>query len=375
MTTLYLRGRGRVWWYVSVPRRSRGWVKRACGTKDRQTARAMKRMLEELGPTGRRDWELLDAVCSNRLSVAELFDAYVANALDVLRAQLNDVDLEPYVDQWVDVLKASLAADTVAHYELYVRSLIPIGRHFSRSALTFQRLSEWLSSRNVGRSTKRKYHAALSQFCDHLRSVAVLSTNPMRDVKAPPAAPPRMEYLETAAKMRALADAQPEPFRSLSLLIHATGIEVSVALALKKQDVDSTRREIRARGTKTATRDRLARVAEWAWPDVERFIKLLHPAAPLFPGITRFAAGDAHRAACTALGVENYQLRDSRHSYAVRAIRAGASPEVVARQLGHVNTTMVVSVYGRFRPNDQERTDWERIAALQDAERATHEAS
>ena len=79
--------------------------------------------------------------------------------------------------------------------------------------------------------------------------------------------------------------------------------------------------------------------------------------------------------AYTALGVENYQLRDSRHSYAVRAIRAGASPEVVARQLGHVNTTMVVSVYRRFRPNDQERTDWERIAALQDAERATHEAS
>jgi integrase len=59
----------------------------------------------------------------------------------------------------------------------------------------------------------------------------------------------------------------------------------------------------------------------------------------------------------------------------VRAIRGGAPFEVVAEQLGHADTTTVVRVYGRFRPTDAERTDWERIAALQDAERAKHEAS
>jgi integrase len=372
MTTLYPRGQR---WYIGVPRRRGGWAKRATGTRDKYTARAMARMIDELGPAGRRDWELLDAVDSGQISVAELFDAWRANDVEGLRARLRDVDLEPHVARWVKVLKGAAAADTVDHYELYVRSLIPEGVRFPRSELSYRRLTDWLSSRAVGRSTKRKYHAALSQFCNYLRGVGMLDANPMRDVKAPPAAPPRMEYQETAAKMRAIAAAQPEPFRTLSLLMHATGIEVSVALALRKQDIDGTRREIRARGTKTATRDRLAKVAAWAWPDIERFIKLLHPAAPLFPRISRYTASDQHRAACASLGLTNYQLRDTRHSYAVRAIRAGASFEVVSQQLGHANTTMVVSVYGRFRPSEQERSDWERVAEVQDAERAKNEAS
>jgi hypothetical protein len=54
----------------------------------------------------------------------------------------------------------------------------------------------------------------------------------------------------------------------------------------------------------------------------------------------------------------------------VRAIRAGASIEFVAEQLGRANTTMVLDVYGRYRPDETERTAWERRAAEQDAERA-----
>lgn len=73
-----------------------------------------------------------------------------------------------------------------------------------------------------------------------------------------------------------------------------------------------------------------------------------------------------HRGACRTLGIENYQLKDARHSYAVRAIRAEAPFEHVAEQLGHADTTMVVRVYARFRPSKAERTDWQRIAAMQD---------
>jgi hypothetical protein len=35
---------------------------------------------------------------------------------------------------------------------------------------------------------------------------------------------------------------------------------------------------------------------------------------------------------------------------------------------------MVVKVYGRYKPNESERREWERIAALQDAERAKNVA-
>lgn len=195
-----------------------------------------------------------------------------------------------------------------------------------------------------------------------------MARNPMRDVKAPAPAPARMRSLDQSDVQR-LIQAQPHPYSVLSALLHGTGIEVSVALSLKRRDVDVSRREIRARGTKTAARDRIAKVAEWAWPAVERYVGLLTPNAPLFPGINRWTASDKHREACEALDIEDYQLKDSRHTYAVRAIRAGASFEVVARQLGHADTTMVVRVYGRFKPTEQEMTAWERIAAAQDTAR------
>jgi integrase len=92
----------------------------------------------------------------------------------------------------------------------------------------------------------------------------------------------------------------------------------------------------------------------------------------LFPGLNRWSASDAHRDACKALGADfaDYRMHDARHSYAVRAIRAGAPLEHVARQLGHADTQMVVKVYGRYKPNESERREWERIAALQDEVRA-----
>ena len=49
-----------------------------------------------------------------------------------------------------------------------------------------------------------------------------------------------------------------------------------------------------------------------------------------------------------------------------RAIRAGTSYELVARQLGHADAAMVAKVYGRFAPRSDERDRWEKIAAAQD---------
>jgi hypothetical protein len=70
-------------------------------------------------------------------------------------------------------------------------------------------------------------------------------------------------------------------------------MEISAALAVKRRDVDSVRRQIRARGTKTTARDRIVRVAEWGWPYIARHIGLLLPNALLFDSIGRWTASDA----------------------------------------------------------------------------------
>jgi len=366
MSSIYVRGKT---WYVAVPTRSGKWTKWSTGSRDKAMAQRMARMIDDLGPKGQRAWVFLDAVSSGQLPVAALYDAYSTRQLDQLKEELTDVDLEPYVDKWLKAIESNVAADTIQHYGLYARSLIREGTRFPRSALRHERIVEWLGSRKVGRSTKRKYHAALSSFCEHLKGIGILQRNPMRDVKAPSPAPARMSYLEMGDVKR-LIDAQEHPYNVLSALLHGTGMELSVALALTKRDIDPARREIRAKGTKTKYRDRHATVVDWAWPMIERHIALLTPNAPLFPGINRWTASDKHREACKALGLEDYQLKDSRHTYAVRAIRGGASFEFVARQLGHADTTMAVKVYGRFTPTDSERTDWEQNATAQDAARA-----
>ena len=92
----------------------------------------------------------------------------------------------------------------------------------------------------------------------------------------------------------------------------------------------------------------------------------MHPNAPPFPHRDRWRAQDHHKAACTTLGIEDYRIHDQRHSYAVRAARAGTPAELIARQLGHANAVLVLKIYGRFMPSQQERDKWERIAATQD---------
>jgi integrase len=126
---------------------------------------------------------------------------------------------------------------------------------------------------------------------------------------------------------------------------------------------------VRGRGTKASTRDRICRIADWAWPFVEKHWRGLLPGERAFRGIDRWQAGDVHRERLRALGLEGYLLHDARHHWAVRMARAGAPFELIARQLGHRDVAMVAKVYGRFKPDTEERDRWERVAATRDAEK------
>jgi integrase len=81
----------------------------------------------------------------------------------------------------------------------------------------------------------------------------------------------------------------------------------------------------------------------------------LTPNAPLWPGISRYQAHERHQAACKAIDVEDYTLRDSRHSWAVRCRKRGGSLEEIAAQLGHRSILMAATVYAVFKPTLDER--------------------
>jgi integrase len=50
-------------------------------------------------------------------------------------------------------------------------------------------------------------------------------------------------------------------------------------------------------------------------------------------------------------------------------VRSGWPIDAVARQMGHIDGTLVMKVYGRFLPQQGDRDRWEAMATARDAER------
>ncbi len=377
MSTVFQRKKGKHGkkegvWYVGVPVRPEGWVKRSTGTTIRALAYAMARMLDELGPKGRRAWHLLDPLRTGTLSVGRLYDAFSAgpDALEALVQELKDVDVEPEVAVWLKSLRDNLVADTIQHYSVHVRSLIRVGERFPISGISRNSLAEWLRNLECTTSTKRKYRAAMSSFCDFLVQRGIIERNFMLEVRAPKAAPSRNSFIAREEEIQ-LVTAQAEPHRTISALMHGTGIEISAVLRLTVRDLDQKTWMIRAQGTKTKARDRQVYVPVWVRPYLLAHVAEKLPGDLVFPGVTRWAPTKSHNRACAVLGITNYTLRDSRHTFAVRATKAGIGAEYIAAQLGHSDTQMVNKVYSRFHPMRAEMSEVFERADLSDSDKGT----
>lgn len=373
--TLY-RATGRLIWTLKVPTIGGDWLSYSTATKHHATARRMERMIEHMGSRGERAWDLINMVHAGTFSVSQLFDRYCLAGKDLgeLRASLHQIDLAQLPQSFLDA--AHCTPDTKAHYKALIRRVIPEGLPFPAQEFTGARVQKAIDEMDATAATKRKAGAALRAFGNWLVRRGLIRDNPLRQVKLPKQPPARALFLETADAKR-LADKQISPYRELSALLAGTGIEVSVALSLCVRDIDTRHREIRAKGTKTHSRDRIVRVADWAWPYVKRALRGKENDDRLFDGIPdRWVARDMHFAATQKLEQESpvfagYTMRDHRHTYAVRAIRAGAPADLIARQLGHANAMLVLSVYGRFQPSQNERDRWERAAVAMDRKRGT----
>lgn len=370
---------GRTIHHVKIPTIVHGktvWKKRTTGTRDPNTAKKMQRMVGELGPDELQADDVLDAVLSDRLTVPALWKLWTrtegspAVKLRAIRATLADFDLLQKRSGWVAEVTDRASAGTATQYDYYLGRLVEgigVEGALPRSRVTVEAIKTFLAGLSVQTGTKRKFHAGLSTFFTYCVSIGVLERNPLREITAAPASDPRDRHL-SAVEAQALADAQASPYRELSALLSGTGIDVGVALRLRVKDVDVPHREIRARGTKTHNRDRVVRVANWAWVYVARLLAGKVPTAKLFDGVTMPDARASHQDACTALGVEDYTMRDSRHSYAVRALQAGTPALQVAKQLGHKDATMVNKVYGLYEPSQRDRSHWEAVATARDAD-------
>lgn len=370
MSAAYRRGRN---FAIRLPLRTGGWKIVSSGTTDRATAKAMHAMGVAL--RAKHEWALLETVTlepsrrRRRAALDKLFDAHRANALERLRGQLDDVDLTDYLPHWQDTLRARLRPGSrmVERYVTVVRTLMPEGKPYPRSTLTPAAVAAWQASApsnaqrtKSGQAMRIQRRLALSSFCEYLRDVGVLTTNPVREVKGAGKLDPKVVWIPED-EMRRLINAHVEPHRTLSALLHGTGLEISAALAIRKRDIDVERRAVRAPGTKTFNRDRVAKIRAFAWPYVERHIKNMLPSARLFEGITYEQARRALVAALEAadISVSGYTLHSARHSFAVQLRREGVPFELIARNLGHKDTAECIKCYGRYDVDLDQWAQWE----------------
>jgi integrase len=395
------RAKGRKYWETKVPQLRDGkvsWGKFPCGTVDSRTAREMDKMIAALGAEGAHAWDILETVTGKpqRWTLSQLFARWTGvpaarndkDRITAVREQVLDVDLEPLVEKFHTILcgpSGGVKPDTADHYREAVRLFIPEGQPFSRSGLTERELRVWIEEMDdVAPGTVRKRGMGMRRFTRWLRERETINADPMRDIVLPQQGPPLTHYIDVPDAIR-LADASAGQMRLFEMLLPGTALEVSVALTLRVRSVSTLDKEIHAPGTKTYTRNRVVRVADFAWPAVLELLKGKHRDSLLFDQIpNRWRARDEHALAAAALvklghhvygeweGVPKpYTLRDHRHTWAVRAVGSGWPIHAVADQLGHCNGILALKVYGKHAPKKEERDRWEALATLRDEALAT----
>jgi hypothetical protein len=106
-------------------------------------------------------------------------------------ATKNDVDLAEHIAAWQDTLRGKLREGSrmVDRYVAVVRTPMPEGQPFPRSALTTAAIAAWQASApgvrrraKSGKSMPIQRRLALSSFCSYLKVIEVLQRNPVKDV-------------------------------------------------------------------------------------------------------------------------------------------------------------------------------------------------
>jgi len=347
------------------------WKQLGTRTTSKPLAIKIEAMWDQLAQE-HRAWDLLRLVLDRQLTVGRLYDLWVETRYSPreMRRRLRDVDLEPLVKEWHQHHARGVKGDSARHALAHVRSLLPEGIPCPAASIDLKRLTHFLTTYPGKRNTLRKVHSSLSVFFAYVTKVhGAYPANPMAEVDRPAEEAGPIRYYELDQVER-IVGAQPgRTRRALMAFQYGTGVEVSVTLGLTRRDFDADRREVRAAGTKAHTRDRLVRVADWAWPVVWRYVRTFHPDAEPWGFLNRWTVSAWHRETVTALKLPAYPLHNARDHWAVFRLRAGAPVAVVQAQLGHGSPTLTLRKYGRFLPSGVDRDAIEQAATTHEQRR------
>ena len=166
-----------------------------------------------------------------------------------------------------------------------------------------------------------------------------LETNPMSKVRRFREPPPRERFL-TREEARRLVDAASPALRPIIIVALGTGMRRGEILALKWADVDLVRGLI----TITMSKSGKPRKVPMSGSVAEALGAVPRRGEHVFmngePGQSVTTIKDAFKAACAAAKITGFRFHDCRHTFASRALEAGADLVSVSKILGHSSIAM-----------------------------------
>lgn len=339
-------------YYLHVPTSDGRIVQKSTRTSNKTLAGRMHRMVQEL--KDERNWTALGLITSGALTVGAVYDAYAAKRLPAFLREQASPKWEGLLASWMAAVDLRPATQTM--YQMQVRAVLPEGG--TVASITTGGIRDALGALNVSPATRRNYLAAVQSFVGYLVAHDLLPDNPTKDahkLPRPKKGKPRTVWMTRDEDQR-LCLAAPSPCREYFALVHGTGAERNAALVMTRADIDLEHGVCRIPGTKTDTRDRRGiPIDAWALAILRPYVKaIVH--GPLFPTLSRWIVNRAHADARKAASLDGYQLRDARHSVAVRWLVQDHVPMWdVAERLGHADMSMAIKVYTKAVLRDAAR--------------------
>ena len=339
-----------------------------CGTSNLRTARAVEEMIRKL----KRDRQhlILSALVEKKIKLAQVYVLYEDGSLtpEVVTGIVEDaskpeplapVDLVLMLDQWAAGLKnmnKGFMPDTEAKYERQIQ--VFLGQRFFAEEFTPRRIGAYLRKLKLKGSSRNKIHTALSVFADFLVEQEVITANPLRQVTRFKEDDPREVWLDNHGDAKRFVMALPMPHRAAVALSLATGMERQAIWRLRRRMVTfGPGASAHAMGGKNKWRNRFVRPTDsWMWDIFAEYAKNFLPDVLIFGDIKPDTTLERITEALKETGIDQLEhapetLHDCRHLYAVFAIKDGLPIHLVARQLGHRDSSLAQKVYGKHEPS------------------------